>query len=303
MKKLHALLFLFLVFVSSSAIITAKTEPIRIVGTATMTTLSQRLTEWYAKKYPSTSFHIESVAPTQGFGALIEGKGEITQSARKVLDGEVLALRSRRKLEFVEVPIATEYAAIVVHSSNRVHAISIYDLRQILSGSMRNWKDVGGNDSPIRLYGLDSNSEVRNLLDEQVLGEASFTSSIGSLASNAAVLSTVASDPLALGFCNVDLHTQLPIRYLGIKPSVAAEAIEPTGDNIRAHRYKLSRILYYYFAGRPSTELSAFTEWVLSSEGQLVVEAVGFYPLGQADREQARRILRESGTDGRSGMQ
>lgn len=302
MKKLYAFLLLFAPSVFSSASTTAKTEPIRIVGSATVTALSQRLTEWYAKKYPYVSFHVESVAPTQGFSALIEGRGEIAQSARKALDGEVLALRSRRNLEFVEVPIATEYAAIVVHSSNRIQAVSIYDLRQVLSGSIRNWKDVGGSDAPIHLYGLDSNSEVRNLLDEQVLGDASFTSSIRSLPSNGAVLSAVATDPSGLGFCNVDLHTQLPIRYLGIKPSVAAEAIEPTGDNIRAHRYKLSRILYYYFAGRPSPELFAFTEWVLSSEGQLVVEAVGFYPLGQVDREQARRILRESGTNGRSAQ-
>ena len=93
----------------------------------------------------------------------------------------------------------------------------------------------------------------------------------------------------------MDLHPQHGVRLIGIKASASSEAIEPTGENIRGHKYTLSRTLYFYFAGPPSPELTKFATWVVSSEGQLVVEAVGLYPLGSADREEARLRLEGGG--------
>ena len=266
---------------------------IRISGSKTMLTLTHRFTEWYEARNPGISFHVEGGSPAQGFSSLIEANAEITQSSRKLLSGEILALRSRRKLEFVEIPVATEFAVIAVNSANPIRALSIYDLRAILSGRIKNWKEVGGNDAPIVLFGRDESSEVRNMIDEEFMGDAAFAPSISALPTNSAVLTVVARDSRALAFCDVDLHPQAGVRLIGIKASATAEAIEPTGDNIRAHRYTLARTLYFYFAGPPGTQLLKFADWVLSSEGQLVVEAAGLYPLGSADREEARARLRK----------
>jgi len=123
------------------------------------------------------------------------------------------------------------------------------------------------------------------------MGDASFSGAIKEFPTNTAVLAAVAGDANALAFCDVDLRPQRLVRLVGIKPSASARAIEPTGENIRAHKYTLSRTLYFYFAGTPSSEVTHFAAWVLSSEGQLVVEAVGLYPLGSADREEARLKL------------
>jgi len=267
---------------------------IRISGARTMSGLTRRLTEWYAGRTKRVGFQVEASTATEGFTALIENSAEIAQSTRKALDGETGALRSRRKLEFVEIPVATEFAVIAVNAANPVHAISVYQLRLVLSGQIRNWKQVGGNDSAIHLLGLDQNSDIRNLFDEEVMGDASFSGAIKEFPTNTAVLTAVAGDVNALAFCDVDLHPQRGVRLVGIKASAAGEPIEPTGENIRAHRYTLSRTLYFYFAGAPSPELARFAAWVVSSEGQLVVEAVGFYPLGPGDREAARLRL-ESG--------
>lgn len=264
---------------------------IHISGSATMMTLTRRLTEWYGSRNHGAAFHVDGAGPTQGFSALIEGRSEIAQSSRRVLDGEVLALRSHRQLNFVEIPVATEVAVIAVNSANPVRTLSVFDLRLILSGRVKNWKQIGGNDAPIQLFGRDETSAVRAMIDEDFMGDASFSSSIVQFSANSSVLSAVAEHANAIAFCTVDLHPPKGVRLIGIKASASAEVIEPTGDNIRAHRYTLSRTLYYYFAGRPAAELLKFAEWVLSPEGQLVVEAVGLYPLGSVDRELARSRL------------
>jgi len=285
----HALLLLLSLGFPSEA----KSPAIRISGSRTMSALTHRFTEWYEARNPGVSFSVDGNNPAQGFSSLIEAKTEITQSSRKVLGGEILALRSRRKLEFLEIPVATEFAVIAVNSANLIRALSVYDLRSILSGRVKNWKQVGGSDAPIVIFGRDESSEVRNLIDEEFMGDAAFSPSITALSTNSEVLSAVAGDARAIAFCDVDLHPPRGVRLIGIKASASSEAIEPTGDNIRAHRYTLSRTLYYYFAGPPSPKLLKFADWVLSPEGQLVVEAVGLYPLGSADREEARLKLRK----------
>lgn len=290
--KVSALFLSFVLLLPFALASEVSPHTIRISGSHTMLALTHRLAEWYSQRNPGVSFRVDGGNAAQGFSSLIEGNGTIAQSSRKVLEGEVLALRTRRKMEFVEIPVATEFAVIAVNSENPVRTLSTYDLRAIFSGRVKNWKQVGGKDAPIAMFGLDDSSEVRSMMDEEVLGDAPFSSSLTALSSNSAVLSAVAADSRAIAFCRVELRPQPGVRLIGVKPSETAEAIEPTGDNIRAHRYTLSRTLYFYLAGAPAPELLKFGEWVVSSEGQLVVEAVGLYPLGAADREKARVKLR-----------
>jgi ABC-type phosphate transport system substrate-binding protein len=56
----------------------------------------------------------------------------------------------------------------------------------------------------------------------------------------------------------------------------------------------LVRPLYFYFAGPPNGEILRFADWVLSPEGQLVVESVGYFPLKGAEREAGRQALSEA---------
>lgn len=120
--------------------------PIRISGSQTMLTLTRRLTEWYEGRNARGVFELEGGSPTEGFSSLVESKAEIAQSTRKALEGEVRAWRSRRGLEFVEMPVATEFAVIAVNLENPVHALSLFDLRMIFSAQIKSWKQVGGND-------------------------------------------------------------------------------------------------------------------------------------------------------------
>src|SRR5215470_10614945 len=99
-----------------------RSSAVRISGSHTMQALTHRLTEWYGQRNPGISFQVDGGTAAQGFSSLIDGSGAIAQSSRKVLEGEVLALRTRRKLEFVEIPVATEFAVIAVNSANSVRA-------------------------------------------------------------------------------------------------------------------------------------------------------------------------------------
>lgn len=264
---------------------------VRVAGASTMKEFGQRLTEWYAKKYPAVKFEVVAATPENSFAAMAGGKTEVVQSSRRVLNSEIEALRAGQGKKYVEIQVATEIAGIAVNSRNPVKDLSLYQLRQVLSGSVKNWKQVGGNDAPIVIYGRDDTSGVRSFLEDEFMGDEGVSSSAKTFASNSAMFAALSKDPNGVGFGSVEMRPDAQVRFLGIKASASDAAIAPTGDAIRAKKYTLVRPLYFYFAGKPQGELLRFAEWALSPEGQLVVEAVGYFPLSSAERVAGREAL------------
>ena len=264
---------------------------IRIAGSPSMVPCAQRLTEWYHKDHFKTSFTVEGLPPSKAIAALVEGNAEVAPSSRKVLGGEIGALRDRRGKKFLQIPVATEVAGILVHPSNPIRELSIFDLRQILSGAVKNWKQVGGNDAPIQIYGRDDSSDVRDFIEEEFMGDASVASSAIKFAKNSELYAAVTRDKNAIGYGSVNEQLGSTVRFVAIKASASGAATSPTTENIREHRYPLVRPLYFIFAGEPSGELQKFGEWALSTQGQLVIEASEYWPLGPSDREQGKTLL------------
>jgi phosphate transport system substrate-binding protein len=286
-RRLSVCVFLFAaagVWASSQAVV-------RVTGAATMKEFGQRLTEWYSKKYPTVKFEVSAVATTNSFAAMAGGKADVVQSSRRALHAEVEALRSARGKKYVEVQVATEIAAISVNAANPVKKLTLFQLRQVLSGSVKNWKQVGGKDAPITIYGRDDSSGVRAFLEEEFMGDEGISSSAKTFPTNAALFAALSKDVNGVAFGSLDLRPDARITFLGIKASASGAAIAPTSDAIRAKRYMLVRPLFFYFAGKPQGELMRFAEWALSPEGQLVVEAVGYFPLNAAEREAGREAL------------
>jgi phosphate transport system substrate-binding protein len=284
-------LLMGIILSASGSLGQSKATVIRIQGSPSLDACTQHLTEWYHNNHADASFTVSGREPGKGIAALVEGKAEIAQSTRQVLGGEIGALRDKRGKKFVQIPVATEVAGILVHPSNPVHELSIFDLRQILSGTVKNWKQVGGNDAPIEIYGRDDSSDTREFIEAEFMGDEGIASSAATFPKNSALYAAVARDKNGIGYGSVNLGLNPNVRFVAIKASSSGAAVSPTTENIREHRYPLMRPLYYIFAGEPSGELQRFGEWVLSAQGQLVVEAAEFWPLGPMDREQGKTLL------------
>jgi phosphate transport system substrate-binding protein len=276
------------------AILSAKSAAtFRVKGSETMMQFGQRLTAWYSKKYPAVQFQVAAFQPTGSFAAMAAGEAEIVQSSRKVLHSEAVSLRTARGKGYVELQVATEIAGIAINKANPVKELSLFQLRQVLSGTVTNWKRVGGADAPITIYGRSDTSGVRAFLEEEFMGDEAISPSTKTFGSNSGMIAAVSHDANGIGFGDIEGGLDPQVRFVAIKPSANADAVAPTEDAIRAKRYKLTRPLFFYFAGAPSGDLLRFAEWILSPEGQLVVESVGYFPLTSAERETGRQALKD----------
>lgn len=266
-------------------------DTIRMQGSDTMLPFGEKLAAWFSQKYPEIRFQVGALQQAGSFAAMASGDAEIVQSSRKVLPPEEVALREAQGKEYEELKVTTEIAGITVHKANPVKELSLFQLRQVLSGNAKNWSVVGGPNAPINIYGRDDTSGVGAFIEEEFKGDESISASAKILGNNVGVITAVSRDANGIGFRDVEGSLDPKVTYVAIKQSAKADGIAPTEVAIRKKRYKLTRPLYFYFATPPKGNLLRFAYWTLSPEGQLVVESVGYYPLTSGEREAGKQIL------------
>jgi phosphate transport system substrate-binding protein len=173
--------------------------------------------------------------------------------------------------------VALDGVAIYVPKSSTIQSLTKAQLKSIYTGTITNWRDVGGKDQRIVVYSRENNSGTYVFFKEHVLDNQDFAREVQTLPGTAAIVNAVSKDPASLGYGGIAYATG--IKALAIKKDESSEAIAPSLETVDSGKYPLSRQLFFYTIGEPSGEIKAFIDWVLSPEGQKICEAVGYYPL------------------------
>lgn len=252
------------------------TGTLTIKGSDTMVILAQRWAEQYMREEPGATIQVSGGGSGTGIAALINGTVDIATASRTIKDSERETIAARHGAETHETRAALDALAIYVHESNPVPSLTIEQLRRIYRGHVHNWAEVGGPDRRIILYSRENNSGTYAYFKEHVLDELDFAAEAQTLPGTAAVIHAVSLDPGAIGYGGIGFGQG--IRTVPVAEGGAAP-VAPTMENATSGRYPLARYLHLYSVGAPSGLAGSFIDWVLSAEGQDLVEATGFYPL------------------------
>jgi phosphate transport system substrate-binding protein len=260
-----------------AANIFAQGRAITIKGSDTMVILGQRWAEVFMKKNPGTNLQVTGGGSGVGLAALINGTTDIAEASRPMKDAEKTQLKDKRGLAVIELPVALDGLAIYVHTSNPVKELTLEQLKKIYTGAIKNWKDVGGKDERILLYGRENSSGTYAYFKEHVLENADYYPTTQTLPGTAAVISAVSKDIRGIGYGGIAYLKG--VRALKVKKDAATPGVEPTLENVQKNIYPISRFLYWYMAGNVSGQIKQLSDWVVSTDGQAVVSDVGYYPL------------------------
>ncbi len=255
----------------------AQQKNLTIKGSDTMVILGQRWAENYMAKNPGISIQVTGGGSGTGIAALINGTTDIAESSRPMREAEKAQTKATRGKDVVELPVALDGLAVYVHEKNPIQELSIPQLKAIYTGAVKNWKEVGGGDERIILYSRENNSGTYAYFKEHVLENADFYPTAQTLPGTAAVIHAVARDTRGIGYGGIAYGKG--IKHLRVKKDANSPGIEPSQENVVTGKYPISRYLFWYLAGQPAGELKKLTEWVMSKDGQAVVENVGYYPL------------------------
>jgi phosphate transport system substrate-binding protein len=251
-------------------------KPLTIKGSDTMVILGQRLAEEYMKMNPGSVVQVNGGGSGTGIAALINGTVDLAQASRPMKDEEKQQAAKSRGAEIVEQPVALDGLAVFVNDASPLKQLTMEQVRDIFLGKTTNWKDVGGPDATIVLYGRESSSGTYDYFREHVLEKADFSPRVQTLAGTAAIINAVARDKNGVGYGGIAYGKD--VRALSISAKGGAP-IAPAESTVADGTYPLSRKLFFYYPQNAPERVKKFAAWALTPEAQSLVTKVGYFPL------------------------
>jgi phosphate transport system substrate-binding protein len=255
-------------------------KAITVKGSDTMVILGQRWAEVYMQKNPGSVIQVTGGGSGTGIAALINGTTDICEASRAMKPAERTKLKERYFTLGTEIAVAKDGLSVYLNEANPVAQLTLDQLHKIYVGDITNWKDVGGADAAITLYGRENNSGTYVFFKDNVLKGEDYAASMATLPGTASVVNAVSKDPNGVGYGGAAYAKG--VKFCRLAATAADSAYTPDMENVESGKYPLTRDLYWYLRNKPDGDIKKLVDWVLSSEGQAVVTAAGYFPISPA---------------------
>ncbi|TAL15943.1 PstS family phosphate ABC transporter substrate-binding protein [bacterium] len=269
---------------------------VQVKGSDTLVNLSQSWAEVFTEK-TGKLVAVTGGGSGTGIAALIDGKCDIANSSRDVKSSEVEQGKAKG-VEVVEIAVAIDGLSVIVGSGNPVKALTPDDVGKLFRGEITNWKQLGGNDAPVTLYGRQPNSGTYVFFQEHVLGKKDYSTKMNQMNGNSQIIEAVARDASAIGYVGVGYIVDENKKLVpGIKPlnviGKDGKEVSPLDTAaVKSGKYPLARTLYQYVNGKPKGDVKALIEFELSDEGQKMAEKAGFDTIGKELVEKNQKAIK-----------
>lgn len=255
-------------------------------GSDTMVNLAQAWAERYIDVTSTASVEVSGGGSGTGVAALINGTVDIANCSRQIKPKELEQATQNTGKVPQEFIVGYDALAVYVHHDTPLDKITIPQLAEIYGedGKITQWSDLGithtncPSDKIIRIS-RQSNSGTYFYFREALLGKTR-DFELGSLDLHGSkdVVEVIGRTPCAIGYSGMGYATS-HVKMLEVATADGAPYYAPSLENVLAKTYPIARPLYMYSLGEPTGEVKAYLDWILSAEGQKIVEKLGFVPL------------------------
>ena len=194
-----------------------------------------------------------------------EGIVQIGNTGRALKPAEV------EKYGLVSFPFAIDGVAVAVNPANKVAGLTKAQIKDIFSGKIANWKEVGGADAPISLYVREDGSGTRETFEERALDKGASSAGANVVNSNGAMKTAIGQDPNAVGYVGIG-HLDKSIK------GVSVDGMAPSQENAASGQYTVTRLLYMNTKGEPQGITKGFVDYIFTPAGQEIVSKAGYIP-------------------------
>ena len=269
MKKIIVVLISVVFIVSLFGLSYA--EDLKIDGSTTVLPIAQKAAEVFMKKNPNIKVFVSGSGSGTGIKALIDGTTNIATSSREAKDKEV-ASGKEKGIALTGHKVALDGIVPVVHPSMKINDITVEQLRDIYNGKIKSWKELGGPDRPISVVSRDTSSGTYEVWEEKILKGDKVRADALLVASSGQTIQTVAQNKFAIGYVGIGyLEKSVNALKVGGKPASAS--------SVRDNSWPIARPLFMFTNGNPSGTIGKFIDFMLSKEGQKVVNEVKYVSL------------------------
>ena len=242
----------------------AKNETkVTVSGSTSIGPAMEILAEKFQAKNKGVSIEIQQVGSSAGIKNTIDGTSEIGMSSRD--------LKPEEKAGLKETKIALDGIGIITHKSNTVKNLTTAQIKDIYTGKITNWKEVGGKDAPIVVVSREDGSGTRDGFQEKMGFESTALTKNAQISDGSGnIKTTVAGNENAIGYISLG-YIDNSLNKLKV------DGIELTPETVKAKKYPISRpLLLVNKEGSISAEGTKLINFILSDEGQKIMTDKGF---------------------------
>jgi phosphate transport system substrate-binding protein len=242
-------------------------------GSTTCEPIFTSAIEAFSKMNPGAKLGYDSQGSGVGITGVTNGVYVIGGSSRELKPEELAK-------GVVPTPIALDGIAVIVNNEVTIESLTLEQVAKIFTGAIKNWRDVGGPNKPIVVVNRDEASGTRvaflELVLQKAIGkDAKFVADAITVTSNGDQVTKVGQTPDAVGYCGIGFLPEA--KNMGGKP-ISVNGVDATIDNVLSGKYPISRKLFALTKGKvkEGTLEKAFIDFILSKDGQKIVEEAGF---------------------------
>lgn len=254
---------------------------LKVSGSTTVLPIAQKAAEAYMASHPNADIQVSGGGSGVGVQQIGEKSVDIGMSSR-----ELSATERTKYPALVRTVVAKDGIAIIVNPANEIRVISADTVKDIYTGKITKWSEVFGGNVPdtnnqIVVVGRDSASGTRTFFDTDptgILHGAAPTRSMLEKNSNGAVTQTIAQTPGAIGYVSIGF-VDTSVKALPIWWNDPNKAVSPTKENVLSKAYPINRELFMFTNGQPTGLAKDYIDFILSPDGQKIVDSEGYVSL------------------------
>ncbi len=248
-----------------------------IKGSDTMVHLVSAWAEEFMKQHQDVELSVTGGGSGTGIAGIINGTTDICASSRKINNKE-MELATGRGVSPVEVSVALDGIAVIVHPHNKLEEFSLNQLQGIFTGKVTNWQEVGGEDRPILVFSRESSSGTYVFFQEHVMSRQDYAARARLLPGTSALVQGVAADIGAIGYVGLGYVREAGdrVKAVRIQNSDGEPSIAPSEKTVQDGSYPIARPLFLYTNGEASGTAKDFMAFILSEQGQKIVREAGY---------------------------
>jgi len=280
------ILVLLLSALSGCAQTEAVTAPppvtLTIAGSTAMMPVLTALTAEFNHRHPQVLFSLRGGGST--LGEQWAAAGQVDLAASNLLPPALIQdtdtpTPTPARPDLTRVPIGIDGVAVIVHPRNDAPVLTLLQLRDLYSGQLLRWQDVGadlGNSDDVLLISREDGSGSRLFFEEQVMGADRVALTAVVMPTSRDVVAYVADHPQTIGYVSAaylrddrgNLLTEDADAQVRIVP---VEGLLPTLENLRQQRYHLAQPIFLVSRTEPTGWVKQFVDFTLSPAGQQIV--------------------------------
>jgi phosphate transport system substrate-binding protein len=271
LKIAHVLIVISIVIISiaiyNTLITEGNYERIDIAGSTSVQPVAESLAQEYMKKHPNVKINVQGGGSGLGIRSVSQGIVDIGTSSKE--------LKNEEKLGLNEYYLGKEGIVVAVNLQNPINDLSKDQLKDIFSGKIKNWKDLGGPDAPINVVVREDGSGTRKAFEDIVMGKTKVRSDAIVQTSTESIKLAVKQDPHAIGYISL-AHMSDDVKGINVNGIKASDATIKDGS------YKLQRPFIFITQGEPQGIVKDFIDWSLGPEGQKIIEKEKIVPVNNS---------------------